>query len=92
MRQLIGLRRAQVWDQETLEFLDRIFDRSGLASDGTYLPPAIHPKYVLEEGRQPCTDLKAAAEEARMVRPAGRPAGARMGHAPPPAAHAGGGS
>jgi hypothetical protein len=42
-------------------------DRSGLSSDGTYLPRAIHPKYVLEEGRQPYTGLDAAALEARMV-------------------------
>jgi hypothetical protein len=70
-----GPHHAQVWDTETLGFLDRVFDRSGLGADATYLPPAIHPKFVLEEGRLPRTDLKSAAEEARMVR-GGRAAGA----------------
>lgn len=47
--------------------MERIFQRSGLSSDGTYLPHAIHPKFVLEEGRVPDTGLDAAAVEARMV-------------------------
>lgn len=57
----------QAWDAGTLEFLDRILDRSGLSPDGTYLPHAIHPKFVVAEGRTPRTDLASAAVEAKTV-------------------------
>jgi hypothetical protein len=56
-----------VWDKETLAFMERIFQRSGLDKDGTYLPHAIHPKFVLKEDRVPDTGLDAAAVEARTV-------------------------
>ena len=90
-----------MYSEEKKEFLWKVFIKSGLSAEGTYLPKSIHPKHTKVHTRpqarqhcvdtvphdkqlpaagvtslspappplpqEPCTDVKASMDEARMV-------------------------
>jgi 3-ketoacyl-CoA synthase len=52
-----------MYSEEMKDFLWRVLLKSGLSTETTYLPPAVHPCHVSE----PRMDIPSALEEARMV-------------------------
>ncbi|KAG2493794.1 hypothetical protein HYH03_008014 [Edaphochlamys debaryana] len=55
---------TQRYPPEDLAFQERVFARSGLSRDRTYLPPWLNPQHC---GGEPRTDLAAAEQEARLA-------------------------
>jgi 3-ketoacyl-CoA synthase len=53
-------KELEMWNEDDIGFFFRVFERSGLGYDNTFLPKSIHPKYC---GSKPTTDLTAAQEE-----------------------------
>jgi 3-ketoacyl-CoA synthase len=49
-----------MYNEDDMAFTARVFERSGLGYNNTFLPKSIHPKYC---GCKPITDLSAAEEE-----------------------------
>jgi hypothetical protein len=49
---------------EDADFIERVFKKSGIGYNNTFLPPAIHPKFC---GGNAKTDLKSAQEECELV-------------------------
>ncbi len=53
----------QGYTKEKEEFLTKVFFKSGIDRDGSYLPPWLNPS----QAKQPLYDMDTAAKEARMV-------------------------
>ncbi|PNH05133.1 3-ketoacyl-CoA synthase 6 [Tetrabaena socialis] len=56
--------KADAETQDIVDFMERVWRKSGLSDHATYLPKSIHPKFC---GNHPRTDMDAAAEECRMA-------------------------
>ncbi|GLC33182.1 Chitin synthase, class 2 [Pleodorina starrii] len=50
--------------QDVIDFQYRVWQKSGLSDNATYLPKSIHPKFC---GNNPRTDMDSAAAECRMA-------------------------
>lgn len=50
---------VQMYSTETVEFMEKVFDKSGLSPEGTYLPAAIHPCHT----KDPKSDIETSREE-----------------------------
>ena len=60
---IISFLILQMYSTEAKDFMVKVLERSGLSSEGTYLPAAIHPQLTPE----PKYDMDTAMLEAKMV-------------------------
>ncbi|PNW80516.1 hypothetical protein CHLRE_07g320550v5 [Chlamydomonas reinhardtii] len=56
--------KADAEAQDIIDFQYRVWQKSGLSDNATYLPKSVHPKFC---GNNPKTDMDSAAAECRMA-------------------------